>query len=126
MVQSVIKQLQRLYAGIRMEPIIWLAALLSVALLDPGSFGGFSLCPLKNLGVDYCPGCGLGRAVSFLLHGDVSESVHSHVLGIPATLILIFRIFSLLNNPSPRLLADQSTTIQRSSHAKRHATHADT
>lgn len=79
------------------EPYVWLAALILLALMDPAA-GGFSLCPLRNLGITWCPGCGLGRSVSLFLHGDIVRSVHAHVLGVPATVVLLYRVYSMLRN----------------------------
>ncbi len=78
-----------------LEPFLWTAALGYFALIDPSTTPMFSLCPLHNLGFPYCPGCGLGRSISFLLHGDVGRSFGTHILGIPATLIIVTRVFSI-------------------------------
>ena len=79
------------------EPFLWLSALCVLAVMDPVP-GGFSLCPLRNLGITFCPGCGLGHSVSLLLHGDIIRSVHVHVLGIPATVMLLHRVYSMLRD----------------------------
>ncbi|HET7179898.1 MAG TPA: DUF2752 domain-containing protein [Chryseosolibacter sp.] len=76
------------------EALCWAAGLLSLALLNPTT-GHFSICPLKNLGFDFCPGCGLGTAISFLFHGDLTASFHAHPLGIFAVVVLSFRIIDL-------------------------------
>ncbi|MCL5021399.1 MAG: DUF2752 domain-containing protein [Bacteroidetes bacterium] len=86
-----------LYWRIGLEAIVWIAAFVYFAIHNPYVQAGFTICPLENLGFHYCPGCGLGRAVSFLLHGDITRSIHTHILGIPATIILLSRTFSLLN-----------------------------
>jgi uncharacterized protein DUF2752 len=74
-----------------LEGIIWLTALIFLAFQDPGSHH-YTLCPLKNLGFDFCPGCGLGRSVTYFFHGDLSGSFHSHPLGIFAIVVLLVRI----------------------------------
>ena len=79
------------------EPFLWLSALVMLAVIDPVP-GGFSLCPLRNLGITFCPGCGLGHSVSLLLHGDIVRSVQVHILGIPATVILLHRVYSMLKH----------------------------
>jgi len=89
------KQLKKVISLFDFEAIIWLSALISLFLINPFSENHFSLCPIKNMGFSFCPGCGLGHSVSFLLHGNLSESFHSHWFGIPATMILIHRIFTL-------------------------------
>lgn len=89
--------LQRIFSKLHPEAVLWLFALLYLAVSNPFIESAFTLCPLKNLGFQYCPGCGLGRSVSFLLHGELAQSLQSHILGIPATMILLFRAFSLLS-----------------------------
>ncbi len=86
-----------LYLRIGLETVTLIAAFFYLGLHNPYVQTAFSICPLENLGFRYCPGCGLGRSVSFLLHGDVARSLETHILGIPATIILLFRTFFLLN-----------------------------
>jgi hypothetical protein len=78
-----------------LEAVIWTFALLWLAFSDPATGVHFTLCPLSNLGMDYCPGCGLGRAVSCALHGEFTGSFGQHLLGIPAIVILAARILTL-------------------------------
>jgi len=85
-----------LYWRIGVETLVWIGALVYLALHNPYAETSFTICPLENIGFHYCPGCGLGRAVSFLIHGDLVRSVQTHILGIPATIILVIRTFSLL------------------------------
>ncbi|MCU0356491.1 MAG: DUF2752 domain-containing protein [Cyclobacteriaceae bacterium] len=69
--------------------------MLALALIDPLTGNHVAVCPLALSGLDFCPGCGLGRSVSHLLHGQWRESWAMHPLGIPAFLILTYRIYSL-------------------------------
>lgn len=88
----------RWLSRIPLELILWVTAILLLAAADPADhFHGnhFSLCPLANLGFTGCPGCGLGRAIIQLLHGNVAQSIHFHWVGIPALLIIGYRIFIL-------------------------------
>lgn len=78
------------------EALFWLAALISLALTDPSPHA-FSLCPFHALGFSFCPGCGLGRSISMLAHGEFTESFHMHPLGIFAVIVLTSRVFKLLN-----------------------------
>ncbi len=73
------------------EGVIWLAALLYLALMDPSAPPGFSLCLVSHLGVP-CPGCGIGRSISFALHGDFAASWAAHPLGIFALAVLLQRL----------------------------------
>ncbi len=81
-----------------LEAIVWVVALVWLALVDPAAGAHFTLCPLKNLGIDWCPGCGLGTAAGYALHGDLAESFRHHLLGIPAILILGGRVILLVTN----------------------------
>lgn len=97
-ISSVLRYLVNLlYWRIGLEALIWTAGLVYLAVHNPYAEAEFSICPFRNLGFHFCPGCGLGRAVSFLLHGDIVRSVQTHILGIPATIILVYRTLFLLN-----------------------------
>jgi hypothetical protein len=77
------------------ELAFWIAALISLALADPTNQTHFTLCPFKLLGITWCPGCGLGHAISFLFHGDLKSSFHAHWLGVPAVVVILYRIYVL-------------------------------
>jgi len=77
------------------ELVFWIAALVSLAFSDPAGPAHFSLCPFKAMGITWCPGCGLGHAISWLFHGSITNSWHAHWLGIPALGIILYRIYSL-------------------------------
>jgi len=94
----VTKRTRTAFSAIGFEPIIWLGALLWLGFSEPQSHSDFTLCPLRNIGISGCPGCGLGRSVSYALHGHFSESFQMHFAGMPAVLILLFRVFSLFKN----------------------------
>jgi hypothetical protein len=100
--KSLLKSAGRYFAflrSVKLEAVIWMAGLAALAFIDPYSSEHLSICPLHNLGFDFCPGCGLGRAISFLFRGDITASFEAHPLGIPALLILCHRIFVLLYCP---------------------------
>jgi hypothetical protein len=81
---------------INLEALIWLGGLLALALMNPDGTQHYSLCIFKNLGFNFCPGCGLGHSISYFLHGDLVHSWQAHPLGIVATIILLSRALSLL------------------------------
>ena len=87
-------QVYRLILKLPLELIIWMSALLFLAFTASGSSHS-SLCPLDNFGFKWCPGCGLGRSLRFLLHGEFSLSFDNHWFGIPAFIILFHRIVQL-------------------------------
>jgi len=76
------------------ELIFWVAALTALAFSDPTQTH-FVLCPLKRMGFTWCPGCGIGHAISYLFKGDISESFHAHWFGIPVLAVLLWRIYTL-------------------------------
>jgi Protein of unknown function (DUF2752) len=82
---------------IPLELLLWISALVYLALIDP-SLQHMSLCVFRFLGLTWCPGCGIGHAISYALHGDFAASVNAHFFGIPAVIILLHRIFVLAKN----------------------------
>lgn len=83
---------------IPLELFFWIAALGLLAISAPqahGHAGHFTMCPLANAGITWCPGCGIGRAITQLMHGNLQESLDHHWLGGPALLIILYRIVTL-------------------------------
>jgi hypothetical protein len=78
------------------ELVFWVAALVSLAFANPAGPVHFSLCPLKAMGITWCPGCGLGHSISWLFRGNVRNSLQAHWLGIPALCIIPYRIYTLV------------------------------
>ncbi len=81
-----------------LEAAIWLGALLALGLMDPAGGRHITLCPIAGMGFDFCPGCGLGRSISWLLHGAISESLQAHPLGIVTAVVLIGRTTQLVKS----------------------------
>jgi hypothetical protein len=77
------------------ELIFWIAALIALGVSNPAAGPQYSLCPFKAIGITWCPGCGIGHAISWLLHGDLAKSWQAHWLGVPALLIITYRIYVL-------------------------------
>lgn len=77
-----------------LEALVWVAGLAGLSLYYP-SGQHISLCPLYHLGFDFCPGCGLGRAISYFFHGEIFKSLETHPLGIFAVIVLSLRIIKL-------------------------------
>lgn len=78
-----------------MELSFWIAALLYLAMINPAGTH-FSFCLFKHLGISWCPGCGTGHSISYLLHGDIMKSVEFHWLGTFALLMIVYRILQLI------------------------------
>ena len=76
----------------------WVAGLTWLALIDPSAATHFDLCAFKWIGFSFCPGCGLGHAVSWLFHGDMQRSLQAHPLGILAVVVLGHRIVILMKH----------------------------
>lgn len=80
------------------EAFIWIAAIIFFALSPVNHSEHFTICPLSLAGFEHCPGCGLGRSLILLLHGNVSESMSMHPLAIPALALFTARIVIVFKN----------------------------
>ena len=80
------------------EAALWTAALVALACTDPRAEGLLSLCVLKGLGLSFCPGCGLGHSIAFLLEGQWTAAVQAHPLGPVALPVLVGRIAHLVRS----------------------------
>ncbi len=101
----------RIFLYIRLigfEGFIWISALFYLAFFVNPFETHFTICPLANAGFEHCPGCGLGNSISLFFHGYFVESWNTHVLGIPAILIIIHRIYSIIKFNLKKV----NTTIQ--------------
>jgi len=83
----------------RKEALIWIAALICLAMSNPSNHH-YTLCPLDNMGISYCPGCGLGRSIGYFFRLDIESSFLAHPLGIPAVFLLVYRSAKILIKPS--------------------------
>lgn len=73
---------------------MWIIALFLLYNISPEG-EHLSMCPLYNLGFDFCPGCGIGRSIFHVLHFDFIESFSQHFLGVFALTMILYRIFNL-------------------------------
>ena len=78
------------------ELSFWIIALIYLATIKPLQTH-LPFCLFKNIGISWCPGCGIGRSISYLLHGDVIKSFQTHFLGTFALLVIVYRILQLIN-----------------------------
>ena len=83
----------------RKEAVIWIVALMALAFTNPSDHH-YTLCPFHNLGWEFCPGCGIGRSISYAFHLQFERSFLAHPMGIPAVAILVHRIIRVLIKPS--------------------------
>lgn len=79
-----------------LEAFMWIGALSSLLLINPYEIQHFSFCLFSIIGIDFCPGCGLGRSISMIYHGDITGSFSMHPLGLFALGMITYRIISLL------------------------------
>ncbi|HVO75064.1 MAG TPA: DUF2752 domain-containing protein [Ignavibacteriaceae bacterium] len=91
-----IKKALRLSRFINIEAAAWICGLIFLIILPAGSESHFTLCPFKNLGISFCPGCGLGRSIHYLFILDFKSSFAAHPLGPFALIIITGRIISLI------------------------------
>jgi hypothetical protein len=104
-------RIRRVLSELGIEPLAWFVALLVLGISTPHSSADFTFCPLSNIGITGCPGCGLGRSISYALHGQFGASVQAHWLGIPALVILCVRIGSLVRTTIRRQQVCNPPTI---------------
>ena len=83
---------------IELEGMVWILGLTYLAFINNPDSTHFTICPFANLGIDFCPGCGLGNSISYLFRGDLSASFYTHPLGIFALIIIIVRIITIIKN----------------------------
>ena len=77
------------------EAVIWVAALVVLALGNPNSDFHFTIFwPYYVWGIK-SPGYGLGHSISYLFRGDVISAIETHILGIPAVAIILWRVITL-------------------------------
>ncbi len=81
---------------IKLEAWLWMLGLFYLMIINPETSTHFTICPLKNLGSNFCPGCGLGVSISKIFHFNLYDSFYAHPLGLPALLIILHRVFILL------------------------------
>lgn len=84
-----------LFRYVDREAAIWVVALIVLALGNPESDFHFTIFwPYYVWGIK-SPGFGLGHSISYLFRGDVLAAIETHILGIPAVAILVWRIATL-------------------------------
>ncbi len=79
----------------------WLAlslGLVLMAVMNPYTESGFTLCLFENIGITFCPGEGLGHSIAFLVRGEYTSAIEANFMGPAAALIIVARILYLLHN----------------------------
>lgn len=80
---------------IPVELIFWMGSIAAILMINP-EVEAFSLCPLHNLGIEWCPGCGLGKAMNLLARGEFKASWQLHPAAGLAYGVIFHRIWGLV------------------------------
>lgn len=92
----------RFLRRVPLEAVVWAGALAALAWTDPAGEGLLNLCGFRLLGLpqllglEGCPGCGLGHAVAYLLDGQLMPALRTHPLAPFALAMLVGRIAVLV------------------------------
>lgn len=89
-----VKELKQWSKKVPLELFFWIASLMAVLTINP-DVEAFSLCPLHHLGIEWCPGCGIGRAMNLLVRGKFSAAWQMHPAAGFAFGAIIHRIWVL-------------------------------
>lgn len=73
---------------------MWPLGLTLLYIMNPEAKAG-SLCILKQMGIPFCPGCGLGHGIHYFLHGQWSAAIEHHWLSPVVVVVLLYRILQL-------------------------------
>lgn len=91
-------KLYKIWSLLGFEALVWIVGLFYLAFIYSPGESHFTICPLANLGIEFCPGCGLGNSISYLFKGDFISSIHAHPLGFFALIVLTIRIINIIKN----------------------------
>jgi len=78
-----------------LELIFWIGSMAAILTINP-EVEAISICPLHQMGLDWCPGCGLGRAMNLLASGEFQASWSLHPAASLAYGAIFHRIWVLL------------------------------
>lgn len=81
------------------------AVLAVLAVVDPRTAWFAPRCPFRLATGLFCPGCGTGRALHAIVHGDLAAAVRLNILAvaaIPVFLALVLRAALAPERPLPR------------------------
>ena len=79
------------------EALLWIAGLVYLYFINPYDTQHYTFCAFKLVGIEDCPGCGLGNSISRIFHGDLLSSFKTHPLGIFALAVIVYRIIKLIS-----------------------------
>jgi len=93
------------------EVLFWLIALLYLSVINPYQTKHFEFCLFSLVGIENCPGDGLGKSISMIFHGNIIGSFNSHPLGIPALILIIRRIYQLIKITTNKIKTNKMEAI---------------
>lgn len=64
--------------------------------MNPYADNGFSWCLFEIIGLNLCPGEGLGHSIAFLFRGDYQNAIEANLAGPLAVLVIVSRVLFLL------------------------------
>lgn len=73
------------------EWVVFSMGLVALAAMDPAN-AGISFCIFEQLGIDFCPGEGLGHSISYTFRAEFEAALKAHLMGPLAIIILGMRI----------------------------------
>lgn len=80
-----------------LEWIAFSAGLILLGFMSPENIG-ISFCFFEFIGIEFCPGEGLGHSISYTFRGEFSSALEAHLAGPAAVIILSFRIIYVWHN----------------------------
>ncbi|MTI86622.1 MAG: DUF2752 domain-containing protein [Balneolaceae bacterium] len=95
-----------------LEWSVFTAGLLLLALMDP-TIQGTSFCFFDFIGINFCPGEGLGHSIAYTFRGEFRSAFQANFMGPFAILILGFRIIHIWKE---LLLNNTHKTLQEINH----------
>lgn len=97
-ISSNMKRFTQILRRFPLELVFWIGSIFAILALEPMGETHMSLCPLNQMGFDWCPGCGLGRSMNLLAHGEIQASWSMHPLAMFAFVVIFSRIWTLIKN----------------------------
>lgn len=93
------ERINKTYSKSKIFPLEFLFFASALVALYFANINGsqYSLCPLKALKINFCPGCGLGHSLHFIMHGHFKLAWQAHPIGFFAFPVIIYRICTLTN-----------------------------
>ena len=92
------------------EQIVWTIALVLLFFMDTTG-EATSVCVFKFAGFNSCWGCGIGHAIHDVLHLNFLQSLNAHILGIPATIGILYNIFKPIISPKKPINNDSGRNV---------------